>query len=204
MAISKSCESQGSRAKILLAAKELFYEVGYQSTSVDDILRKSGVAKSNFYYHFKTKEELGFAVLEERFAEHEANAMRFFQCPTLSPSEQLARFFENVCEIQSRLPTTAGCPFGNFAATLACSSGHESDERFRQQLSRFFARLEDTLRRCIMEGIERGEFRGDISANEAAELIEATIQGGLILAKTHQNPALLKRSFMLLLQLLRS
>jgi len=38
---------------------------GYQATTLDDVLRDSGVGKGNFYYHFKSKEDLGFAILDQ-------------------------------------------------------------------------------------------------------------------------------------------
>src|SRR5207245_11721423 len=41
---------------------------GYKHTSLDDVLRESGVGKGNFYYHFKSKEELGYAILDQVIA----------------------------------------------------------------------------------------------------------------------------------------
>ena len=53
-----------SKERLLASARELIHENGFQQTSVDEILKKSGVTKSNFYYHFKSKEELGLIILE--------------------------------------------------------------------------------------------------------------------------------------------
>src|ERR1051326_7431466 len=50
---------------IVAAASRLMHVHGYQKTSLDDVLRESGVGKGNFYYHFKSKEELGHAILGE-------------------------------------------------------------------------------------------------------------------------------------------
>jgi TetR/AcrR family transcriptional repressor of nem operon len=38
---------------------------GYQNTSVDDVLRESGVGKGNFTHHFRSKEDLGHAILDQ-------------------------------------------------------------------------------------------------------------------------------------------
>ena len=38
---------------------------GYQNTSLDDVLRESGVGKGNFYHHFRSKEDLGYAILDQ-------------------------------------------------------------------------------------------------------------------------------------------
>ena len=46
------------RQKIIDTAWELFYENGYENTTVNDIIRKVGTSKGGFYYYFKAKEDL--------------------------------------------------------------------------------------------------------------------------------------------------
>ena len=48
MELKPPCERIGNREKILRCAVDLFYHVGYQATSIEDILKQSGVHKSNF------------------------------------------------------------------------------------------------------------------------------------------------------------
>ena len=55
-----------SREKILSNAAELIRTKGYNHTSIQDILQAASVTKSNFYYHFESKEQLAFEVLAER------------------------------------------------------------------------------------------------------------------------------------------
>src|SRR5690348_13668149 len=57
-------EGRLTRDAIIAAASRLMHVNGYQGTSLDDVLRESGVGKGNFYYYFKSKEELGHAILE--------------------------------------------------------------------------------------------------------------------------------------------
>ncbi len=54
----------GARERILLAAMELFRRYGFNNTSISQILQSASITKGGFYFHFKSKEELGFAVLE--------------------------------------------------------------------------------------------------------------------------------------------
>src|SRR5436309_7605068 len=61
---------RSTREAILEAASRLIHVHGYNHTSLDDVLRESGVGKGNFYYHFKSKEELGYAILDQRSEEH--------------------------------------------------------------------------------------------------------------------------------------
>jgi TetR/AcrR family transcriptional regulator, transcriptional repressor for nem operon len=176
-----------SREKILDTAKDLFYFVGYQTTSVDDILRESGVVKSNFYYHFPNKEALALAVLEMRIAEYEGMVVESLRNAALTPSERLDRFFEHICRAQEQMQRMGGCPFGNLVAALPAEERDASQERFRQRLSTLFLEMEAAVRECLSEGVARGEFRSDISAIEMAAFLVASVQGLLILAKAHRD-----------------
>lgn len=46
-------------------AIKIFAKKGYESTSVDDIIRSCKIAKGTFYYHFQSKEDLFYHVLDE-------------------------------------------------------------------------------------------------------------------------------------------
>src|SRR5574342_414435 len=61
---AKSQKGAATRDQILNAASRLIHVQGYQSTSLDDVLRESGVGKGNFYYYFKSKEDLGYAIID--------------------------------------------------------------------------------------------------------------------------------------------
>jgi AcrR family transcriptional regulator len=54
-----------TRRSILQKAQELIYAGGYRSTSIDDIIATTQVTKGAFYYHFKNKEEMGVAIVNE-------------------------------------------------------------------------------------------------------------------------------------------
>ena len=46
------------KSRIVSAAWQLFYEKGYNGTTVDEIIELSGTSKGSFYYYFDTKDEL--------------------------------------------------------------------------------------------------------------------------------------------------
>src|SRR5262245_36480141 len=58
-------KAKATRADILQKAFELIYQNGYQATSIDDMLATTGVTKGALYYHFKNKEEMGLAIIDE-------------------------------------------------------------------------------------------------------------------------------------------
>lgn len=76
------------RAEILQAAGELFQELGYDSTSVDTIVRQAGVAKGTFYYYFKSKEEVLAALAQQLCADMVARSQRIADDPQLGAIEK--------------------------------------------------------------------------------------------------------------------
>ncbi|MBY7142633.1 TetR/AcrR family transcriptional regulator [Virgibacillus sp. NKC19-3] len=61
----KQTKSILTKKKIAEAAKNLFIEKGYASTSIENITEATGVSKGNIYYHFESKEGLFIHVLDE-------------------------------------------------------------------------------------------------------------------------------------------
>src|SRR5271163_4204050 len=61
-------DSERTRERLLQAASREIYRSGFQSASLDAILASAGVTKGALYYHFDSKEALGYAVVEEVIA----------------------------------------------------------------------------------------------------------------------------------------
>jgi AcrR family transcriptional regulator len=57
---------EDTRRALLDAAAVLIAERGYRGTTVNEVIARTGLSKGTFYWHFKSKEELLVAVLEER------------------------------------------------------------------------------------------------------------------------------------------
>ena len=67
-----------AKKRLLSTAANLIHSKGFNSTSVQDILDETAVARSNFYYHFDSKEQLAFEVLGRN--------MRWWYSYVLEPS----------------------------------------------------------------------------------------------------------------------
>lgn len=180
----------------MLAAMELFHQKGFQATGLEEILGLSGVCKSNFYYHFRSKEELGLYVLRQKMQEMLQNVVN----PTLgnagyAPKERLSRFFAEMvhfCEIHG---CKRGSMFGNMTLELA---GH--NEEMRRQVEAYFRTLEETIAAALAEGVAGGalELKG-MEPEELASAIVALLEGGILLAKGYKQTAPLLNGLKLLL-----
>jgi AcrR family transcriptional regulator len=63
MRVARQERAIRTRQAILIAAAEVFDEVGYEAATISDVLQRSGVTKGALYFHFASKEELAQAVL---------------------------------------------------------------------------------------------------------------------------------------------
>ena len=59
-------KQSNTKDKIVAAASDLFFEQGYQATTIDHVIERSGVSRPTLYTYFKTKEELCIEYLKER------------------------------------------------------------------------------------------------------------------------------------------
>ena len=189
-----------SKKKIIEAATGLFHRKGYQQTSVDEILERSGVKKSNFYYHFKTKEELALKVLDIRIGEFESDVIHTtLGDASLSPNKRLHKFYERVKAFHQGLKCRAGCPFGNLAIEMS-----DVNEKFRKRLGLFFEGWERTIENCIKEGVENGDFRNDLNPALAAGLILSHLEGAIMMVKTYKTLGPLAKGAQSIMKLLEA
>lgn len=58
-------DSEGTRLRLLEAARDVIRRKGYAATTVDDVCAAAGVTKGGFFHHFRSKEDLGVAAIEQ-------------------------------------------------------------------------------------------------------------------------------------------
>lgn len=130
--------ASSKRELLLNTAQDLFYREGYHATGIDRILAESGVAKMTLYKHFKSKDELIMAALEERHArmvERMEVAERI-----LAPREAILAIFDGLQEVLDS-PDFCGCAFIHAAGEFH-DRGHPIHQQAAQHkafLGRFFA-----------------------------------------------------------------
>lgn len=188
-----------NRERILHTAREMLYRQGYNGTSVDDIVEASGVSKSNFYYHFPSKEDLGIAVLSLRREEMESLLRRTLRDEGRSPASRLAAFLTAILDHQESDLDRHGCPFGNLAAEMT-----DHSERIRCFLSGLFADLASELADVIRVGQASGQIRRDVDPVELATLILQAVQGMQLIMKCDKDARPARMSGALLVELMKA
>jgi TetR/AcrR family transcriptional repressor of nem operon len=186
---TKSQKGAATRDQILNAASRLIHVQGYQSTSLDDVLRESGVGKGNFYYYFKSKEDLGYAIIDRiRRAFVERGLGPAFGDTDADPVGQLHGFFDRVLDSQRQRNCVGGCAIGNLACEL--SDVHEG---FRQQLAGIFDVYRDHVAEAIRRGQQSGRLRADADAVRVAQFLVGALEGAILLGKVTRDITVIER-----------
>ena len=168
-----------TREHILDGATRLMHVSGYRGTSLDDVLRESGVGKGNFYYYFKSKEELGYAILDrivQGFVERTLEPS--FADPSLLPLAKIHRFLDCVLETQRQRNCVGGCPMGNLASEL--SDVHEG---FRRRLAEIFTRWRERLTEAVKEAQSQGSLVSECDSAGLAHFLVAALEGAILMTK---------------------
>ncbi|WP_342116384.1 TetR/AcrR family transcriptional regulator [Pseudoduganella sp. OTU4001] len=121
----------GTRERIVEAANDLFYQQGFEQTSFTHIAEAVGITRGNFYYHFKSKDEILDAVISARFSATEAMLERWGQVSG-NPEGRLCCFAE-ILVVNCAKIMGYGCPVGTLStelATLNHPSRRGADEIF--------------------------------------------------------------------------
>jgi TetR/AcrR family transcriptional repressor of nem operon len=108
------------RARLIETAMKLAHKHGFRETSLADIAEAAHVPIGNVYYYYRTKDELGEAVVERRLAEFRAFREELERLS--SPKERLFAFVESIHRNRERL-AHGGCPLGGLCTELHKEGG---------------------------------------------------------------------------------
>jgi AcrR family transcriptional regulator len=109
--------TQTTRDEIIEAADRLFYRQGYEHTSFADIASVVKISRGNFYFHFKTKDEILDAVINRRLAEKRQMLERW-EIEGEQPADRVRSFIDIMLVNRADLKRY-GCPLGTLSTELA-------------------------------------------------------------------------------------
>ncbi len=134
-----------TRDHIIEAADRLFYQQGYEHTSFANIADAVQISRGNFYYHFKSKDEILDAVIGARMANTQEMLERW-EIEGKSPEDRIRSFIHILIANRAHIKHF-GCPVGTLCTELAKLSHHSHAEAnklftlFRAWLRRQFTLL---------------------------------------------------------------
>lgn len=114
---NRSMNDGTTREHIVDAADRLFYRQGYEHTSFSDVAQAVRISRGNFYYHFRTKDEILDAVIERRLSSTR-RMLEQWQAEESDPAARIRRFVHILVANRSKI-MRHGCPVGTLCSELA-------------------------------------------------------------------------------------
>ena len=147
-----------TKAKIVNAAWKLFYEQGYENTSVEEIVYESGTSRGSFYHYFEGKDDLLNSLsdlFDSKYEELQNNLPDDMSCfeKLMYLNNELFRMMENET------------PF-ELVSRLYSSQMTTNGSKSLLDHNRVYYKL---LRKIVAQGQNSGEFSSDISLNETVK-----------------------------------
>lgn len=176
--VSMAQKGDASRQRIVETASRLFYQRGYNQTSFSDIADAAAIPRGNFYYHFKTKEDILAAVIDYRIAKVRT-MLGDWERLVSDPRARLRRFVQMLGDSAREL-SRYGCPMGSLNIELG-----KAQPRLKAKARKMFDLFRDWLAEQLMA-------LGHKNAGDLALHLLGRAQGIAVVAHVYGNQQHLK------------
>lgn len=186
------------KERIVWEALRLFSMKGFLSTSIQDIMTAANTSKGGLYNHFKSKEELFFAVLAEArkiWREKNIAGLDQIEKPVAKVKKLLENYRDLYLQDSNCLP--GGCIFVTFSVEL-------DDQRpnLAHEVNKGFVSLKSLIQRLLEQGKVSGELKEETDSKAVTEMIFAGMLGATLIYGMEKSPANLNKTINALLDYL--
>jgi len=181
-----------AKQRLTAAMADLVHRRGYGAVGVEDVCKAAGVQKGSFYHFFPSKRDLMIAALGERLEMARDHVLSAAFAHDVPPLQRIERFLAMVADFETmnhkKGGQVLGCPFGNIAAEM---SGTEPD--LARCADDAFCGMAAFISDALEEARTNGELASDLDVDAAADAIIAYFEGLALMAKTRNDPSLIRR-----------
>ncbi|WP_025113599.1 TetR/AcrR family transcriptional regulator [Lysinibacillus fusiformis] len=183
--------------KVLDAAMQLFWEKGYEATSLSDLTARMGIQRPSIYSTFGDKKELFEAALRRYTTSRAANIRARLQSH-VSVKQAFATFFEEVIQAEYTKDLSNGCFCINTMVELA-----PHDERFEILTREHQLYLAVIFQETIERGVQAGELEADTDAKSLAQALIVSLIGLTVMMKSQPQRSFVDNAIATTLTLLK-
>jgi len=169
-----------TRDRLIQTAMKLFWEKGYGSTSVADLLRAADVNSGSLYHFFPGKQDVLLAVLD---AYRDGIGPMLLAPAWQGVDDPIERVFALLARYRLGIVQTDcgyACPIGSLALEI-----HEPDPPVRQALAENFAAWTRAILGCLDAAGDR--LPADVDRRELAGFVLVVMEGAVMQARTHRD-----------------
>jgi TetR/AcrR family transcriptional repressor of nem operon len=187
MSLAPTVTDRGTetRRRLLEVAAQAFADRGYVGTSLNDLIKASGVTKGGFYFHFPSKEALALATLRHK-QEQWAGVVMAAVLRRPRAVEQLDAMVEALCDLHEH---DRACR----AVSRLCTELGDEHPELRPQLRTQLTTWMDMVAAVIRKGQDEGDIRPDVDPVVAAEIAVESFIGVETVSETLTGRADLRR-----------
>jgi AcrR family transcriptional regulator len=167
--------SEDRRKRLVQAALELFARHGYHNTGIADIIRQSGCTRGTLYYYFSSKEELGYAAIDEAMRLIREQGSGSHLQADEHPIDRLLWVVDSIPNVTS----SEAAPSSGTDIAVRMASVHEG---FRKRLRRSLQAMLDQAEENTRRGVANGQVAASVDPAQLTHLT-ATICAGMQFAR---------------------
>lgn len=165
-------KAANTRLMILQKSFDLIYKNGYNATSIDTILATTKVTKGAFFYHFKNKEEMGLAMINEIVY---PGMYGVLVKPLLEAENGISDIYDMMRNALLKVPflrSKYGCPAINLIEEMA-----PVNEAFKTALLKLTDDWQQAIEQSLQKAKQKGEIRQEVNTPQAAFFIISGYSG---------------------------
>ena len=171
-------DPEKTREAILHAAFDEIYRHGFQGTSVNDIVDKTGLTKGAFFHYFSTKNDLGYAIADEVLREMTLDRWIRPLAAYKNPVQGIITRFRKIIESTPEENMACGCPLNNLTQEMS-----SVDPVFREKLLSVMQLWISETEKYLRKAQSDGYLRPDIDPRQVAEFVVTVEEGSYAMVK---------------------
>jgi AcrR family transcriptional regulator len=152
------------------SAEQLFSTKGFNGTSMNDIVKESGLSKGAIYGHFESKERLFLSLWERMTVVGIGQARQMF-----SPDESAVDKLLKVAEMT--LASSCDCPREMGQMQMEFMVAASRMESLEPDMQKRYETIHTFIREIFEEGVENGEFKADLDSQALTSILFASLDG---------------------------
>jgi TetR/AcrR family transcriptional repressor of nem operon len=170
---------------VLDAAVQCFWAHGYESTSIKDLMKRTGLTAASLYNAYGDKRAM-FRTALDHYIESSIG-VRIRHCEALPPRDAIRSFFDDILRRSLNDRERKGCLVVNSALEIA-----PHDPEFRKMIAETLGRIELFFLTCVKKGQADGTITSSRPAVDLAQHLLCVLMGVRVLARARPERALLE------------
>jgi TetR/AcrR family transcriptional regulator, transcriptional repressor for nem operon len=179
-----------TKERLILSAIDLMHGRSYANVGVQELCDQAGVKKGSFYHFFPSKRDLTLAAVDQECETLRREIWSKAFAKEVAPLKRIERYLEMSYRSQrdywEATGSVRGCPFGNLAVELGTQ-----DEMIRDRIDRAFKQSIAVLEETLNDAFKAGEIP-NINVRRTAQAILAYLEGMILVAKTRNDPEVIR------------